>query len=76
MTIRNYSADPGSCRLPTNYTLQVSVKDADGKICITSPDVPGLLIYGDPREALADVPAAVSLCRALNCNISQPRSCE
>jgi hypothetical protein len=63
--IRFYAADIAQ-QPRVNYRLEVSTPDGTGKVSVTSPEVPGLLIYGNPAEALADVPAAVALCRALN----------
>lgn len=49
-----------------DYTLQVSLADETGRICITSPEIPGLLIWARPNEAFADALGTVKKLRDLN----------
>jgi transcriptional regulator with XRE-family HTH domain len=49
-----------------DYTLQVHLADETGRICITSPEVPGLLIWAKPKEAFADVLGSIKKLRDLN----------
>lgn len=49
-----------------HYTLHVSLLDDTGRITITSPEVPGLLIWAAPEDAFADVHESVKKLRLLN----------
>lgn len=51
---------------PIDYTLQVGLADETGRICITSPEVPGLLIWARANEAFADVLGTIKKLRDLN----------
>lgn len=53
-------------RPAVDYTLVVTVPDETGRICITSPDEPGLFIYAEEARAIEDIPRSVRLLRYLN----------
>jgi len=53
-------------RPPIDYTLNVSIADESGRICISSPEIPGLLIWARPNEAFADVLRSIKKLRDLN----------
>jgi hypothetical protein len=53
-------------RPAVDYTLVVTVLDETGRICITSPENIGLLIWAEPERAFADVHGAMKLLRKLN----------
>lgn len=54
-----------------DYTLVVHKADETGRICIVSPQIPGLLLWARPNEAFADVLATVKKLRDLN-GLSEP----
>jgi hypothetical protein len=53
-------------RPKVDYTLVVTEMDETGRICITSPENIGLVIWAVPEQAFADVPGAVAKLRELN----------
>jgi hypothetical protein len=55
-----------NARPAVDYTLVVTVLDETGRICITSPENIGLLIWAEPEKAFADVHGSVRLLRELN----------
>jgi hypothetical protein len=56
-----------------DYTLVVHKVDDTGRICIVSPEIPGLLLWARPREAFADVLATIKKLRDLNGMSDAPR---
>lgn len=49
-----------------DYALLVSTPDEFGRVTVHSPQVPGLVLHGQPSEVLSDAAAAVKLLRELN----------
>jgi hypothetical protein len=49
-----------------DYTLHVGLADESGRICISSPELPGLLIWARPNEAFADLLGSIKKLRDLN----------
>lgn len=64
--LMNDSMNCGSHLDEVDYTLVVTVLDETGRICITSPENIGLLIWAEPEKAFADVHGSVKMLRQLN----------
>ncbi len=54
------TTDAESAILNFDYTLTISKPDEEGRILVTSKEVPGLVLCGLPANVLADVPLAVA----------------